>query len=171
MIPAANVAPDFSFRRKLSTEELRRLDEPVVLFEHEGFDDDGAHFFVYTVAGFLDGANVATVQGGCTVGGDLIIINADDRETADAMAAMGLHDTILLLDQEDEQIVEAAASLARLESVSPITRLEKATAAPADRSDEFEHDMQAIRKLRGDDIVLAAGAVGGEEQAGAPIHH
>lgn len=159
-IAAANVAPDFSFRRQLTTDDLRRLEEPVVLFEHEGLDDEGERFYVYTVAGWLDGANVATIQGGCTVGGDVITISGvHDREAADAMACMGLFDTINLLDQEDAQLVDAAVALERLGSVSPIERIDRATAAPADRSDRFESDMQAIRKLRGDDIILAAGAV------------
>lgn len=158
-IEAANVAPDFSFRRKLLPDELKRLQEPAVIFEHEGFDSDGVKFFAYTVAGWLDGENVATIQGGCTVGGDVILIHADDRETADQIACMGLFDTITLLGEEDNQIVEAAASLARLSSIGATDRLDLATAKPANRSDAFEQDMQNIRKLRGDDILLAAGGV------------
>jgi hypothetical protein len=158
-IAAANVAPDFSFRRKLLPDELKRLADPVVLFEHEGFDSDGVRFFAYTVAGWLDGENVATIQGGCTVGGDVIIIHADDRDTADAIACMGLQDTINMFEDEDAQLVEAAASLARLQSVGATDRVDLATAAPANRSDAFERDMQAIRKLRGDDILLSAGGV------------
>lgn len=159
-IAAANVAPDLSFRRRLTTDDLRRLEDPVVLFEHEGVDSDGETFWVYTIAGWLDGQNIATVQGGCTVGGEAIVISGvSSRDVADQVAAMGLHDTILALDAEEEHLVEAAAALARLDSVNPLVRLDKATAAPADRSDAFEQDMQAIRKLRGDDIVLAAGGM------------
>lgn len=166
-IAAANVAPDLSFRRRLTTAELKRLEDPVVLFEHFGHDTDGAPFYVYTVAGWLDGQNVATAQGGCTVGGDAIVINADDRDTADAMAAQGLGDTINFLDQEDEHIAEAAASLARLETIGALDRMKLSTAAPADKSDQFEHDAAAIRVLRGDDIVLSAGAVSDHQDTGS----
>lgn len=166
-IAAANVAPDFSWRRRLTVGELRRLDDPVVLFEHYGHDSDGEPFYVYTVAGWLDGANVATSQGGCTVGGDTIIIHADSREVADAMAAQGLGDTIRLLDQEDDNLVEAAASLARLETIGALDRMKLATAAPADKSDQFEHDAAAIRVLRGDDILLSAGGVSEDQDTGS----
>lgn len=159
-ISAANVAPDLSFRRRLVADDLRRLQDPAVIFEHEGVDDDGEPFWVYTIAGWLNGENVATIQGGCTVGGEAIVISGvPDRETADAVACMGLGDTIDALDGEDEQLVEAAAALARLSTVGAIDRMDKATAAPSDRSDAFEQDMQAIRVLRGDDILLSAGHV------------
>lgn len=91
--------PDFSSRRELSLEELARLDEPAVIFEHFHVDEDGAHAYLYTVAGYLDGRNVAvepdgSFAGGCTVAGDVIVVHAPDRSAADEMATQGLQDTI-----------------------------------------------------------------------------
>lgn len=156
MISAANVAPDFSFRRQLTTDELCRLDDPCVICEHHDRDSDGVPVFFYTVGGVLDGAPLPE---GCTVGGDVMAINAEDRQTADAMASQALADTMRWIEEEAGQMVEAAVALERLREVGPVRRLELATAAPSDRSDEFEADQTAIRKLRGDDIVLAAGGV------------
>lgn len=159
MIAAANVAPDFSFRRRLVADDLRRLQEPAVIFEHEGIDSDGARFFVYTVAGWLDGVNVATIQGGCTVGGEVILINADDRTSADDMACLGLADTIGALDREQELHDEAIDALARLTTIGVLDRMALATAKPGDKSDAFVEDADKLRLLAGDDIVLAAGRV------------
>lgn len=93
------MVPDFSDRRVLSLDELAQLDEPAVIFEHFHVDSDGQHAYVYTVAGFLDGVNVAVNQrgefvGGAVVGGDVIVIHAPDRASADDMAGQGLMDTI-----------------------------------------------------------------------------
>lgn len=158
-IAASNVTPDFSFRRRLVAEDLRRLQEPAVIFEHDGVDSDGSRFYCYTVAGWLDGVNVATIQGGCTVGGEVILIAADNRDDADAMAALGLHDTILALDNEEAMYIEAHAAQARLATVGVIDRMTLATARPADKSDAFVADSDKLRTLAGDDIVLTVGRV------------
>jgi hypothetical protein len=156
-IAAENVVPAFHLRRSISAQELRRLQEPAVIFECTRTDSDGVPFYVYTVAGWLDGENIATMQGGATIGGDTILIHADNRAMADAIAGMGLQDTIDGLNREEEAHIDALAAKARLESVNPIRRLELATAS--EKNPEFVADSEAIRKLRGDDIVLAAGGV------------
>lgn len=158
-IAAANVAPNFLLRRSLVANDLRHLQEPAVIFEHEGTDSDGAKFFVYTVAGWLDGVNVATIQGGCTVAGEVIVIAADNRADADAMAGLGLQDTIDALHGEEALYQEAHAAQARLATVSVIDRMTLASAKPADKSDAFVKDADKLRLLIGDDIVLAAGRV------------
>jgi hypothetical protein len=156
-IAADNLAPAFHLRRSIHAQDLRRLQEPAVIFEGERTDSDGARFYMYTVAGWLDGENVATMQGGATVGGDVILIAADTRDSADLMAGMGLQDTIDALNREEEATLDALAAKARLESVNPIRRMDLATAS--EKNPEFVADSLAIRKLRGDDIVLAAGGV------------
>jgi hypothetical protein len=156
-IAADSVAPAFHLRRSIHAQDLRRLQEPAVIFEGERTDSDGARFYMYTVAGWLDGENVATMQGGATVGGDVILIAADTRDSADLMAGMGLQDTIDALNREEEATLDALAAKARLESVNPIRRMDLATAS--EKNPEFVADSLAIRKLRGDDIVLAAGGV------------
>lgn len=156
-IAASNVAPAFHTRRQIAAADLKRLQEPAVIFEHEWRDADGELCFAYTVAGWLDGQNIASMQGGCTVGGDVIIIHAADRATADLMAGLGLQDTIDALNREEEAEIDALAARARLESVNPIRRLELATAT--EKNPEYVADTEAIRRLRGDDIVLAAGSV------------
>jgi hypothetical protein len=96
--------PDFSNRRNLSLEDLARLDDPAVIFEYFHVDSDGAHAYVYTVGGYLDGLPVARIVGrealGATVGGDVIIIHAADRKAADEMAAAGLETTIIAVRNE-----------------------------------------------------------------------
>jgi hypothetical protein len=158
-IAAANTVPAFHLRRSITAQDLRRLQEPAVIFEGERTDSDGATFFTYTVAGWLDGQNIATMQGGATVGGDVIVINADTRDNADLMAGMGLQDTIDALNREEEATLDALAAQARLASVSPIRRLDLATAETPNA--DFVADTAAIRRLRGDDILLSAG--GGAE--------
>jgi hypothetical protein len=158
-IAADNTAPAFHLRRSIHAQDLRRLQEPAVIFEGERTDSDGARFYMYTVAGWLDGENVATMQGGATVGGDVILIAADTRDSADLMAGMGLQDTIDALNREEEATLDALAAKARLESVNPIRRMDLATAPDSEKNPEFVADSLAIRKLRGDDIVLAAGGV------------
>jgi hypothetical protein len=156
-IAAANVAPSFHLRRSIVAEDLKRLQEPAVIHEGEFRDSDGETFHVYTVAGWLDGQNIATIQGGATVGGDAIVIPVADRDMADAIAGQGLQDTIDALHGEEAAYIDALAARARLESVNPIRRLELATAQ--DKNPGFVADSEAIRKLRGDDIVAAAGVV------------
>lgn len=158
-IAAANVAPDFLSRRSISAADLRRLQEPAVIHEGKFHDSDGAPFHVYTVAGWLDGENVFTLQGGATVGGEAIVIPVEDRETADEIAGMGLRDTIDALNAEEVVRIDALAAKARLESVNPLRRMDLATAPDSEKNPEFVADSEAIRKLRGDDILLAAGGV------------
>lgn len=133
------------------------MQEPAVIFEHEWRDSDGEQCFAYTVAGWLDGVNVATMQGGCTVGGEVIIVHARSRGEADMIASLGLQDTIDALNREEEAHLDALAAQARLASVSPVRRIELATAR--EKNDEFVADAEAIRPLRGDDIVLTVGGV------------
>lgn len=153
---SASIFPDFSFRRSITADELRHISEPVPIFEHEWRDDDGEKCFAYTVAGWLNGQNIATIQGGCTIGGEVAVVHADSREEADAIACFALADTIRALEGEEAMYQEAHAAHARLGSVSPIKRLDLATASAADTSDEFVEDVRKIRVLRGDDILLTA---------------
>lgn len=154
-ISASNVAPDFIARRQITAQDLRRLDEPAVIFEYHGIDSDEAHFYVYTIAGYLDGENIATIQGGATVGGDVIVIHADNRESADALACLGLEETINAMDAEEDKHLDALAAQARLASVSPMERLEQSM--KAEKNPDFVDDIDKVRTLVGDDIVLATG--------------
>lgn len=158
-IAAANVAPDFSWRDKIVAEDLRRLEQPCVVFEHEGVDSDGERFYCYTVGGILDGKPLGGLQGGVTVGGDVIVVSASSRGEADFMAGLGLQDTIAALNAEEAAYIEAHAAKARLDSVGPIRRIDLATATAADRNEDFVRDAQAVERLRGDDIVLTVGGV------------
>jgi hypothetical protein len=158
MIEAANVTVDLSGRRSLTLDELQRLQEPAVIFEYEGRDSDNVPHYVYTVAGWLDGRNVATMQGGCLVGGDAIVIHADTREHADFLAGDGLATTLSALDSENERYLEAEAALARLATVGAVDRVNLATKPDADKSDAFVSDVNLIRPLIGDDIILATGS-------------
>lgn len=157
MIAAANVAPSFHARRRISSEDLPRLQEPAAIFEHHGLDSDGVPFWVYTIAGWLDGRNIATREGGCTVGGDVMVVNADTRGEADAMACMALQDSIDAEVAAAGRRLAARASLARLESIGALERMRLAQAAPADKADAFVEDAAKIRELAGDDIVLTVG--------------
>jgi hypothetical protein len=150
----ADVAPSFHLRQRLVADDLMRLDEPAVIFEHHANDSDGVPFYVYTVAGVLDGQRL---QDGCTVGGEVIIIHADSRDHADAMACMGLQDTIDALHGEGEQLMDAAAALGRLGQIGPVARIEAAMKPASDMSDDFVRDTALIRPLIGDDIVLTTG--------------
>lgn len=156
---AADCIPNFLHRQQIKAEDLRRLQEPCAIFEHEWADSDGVRCYAYTVGGWLDGKPLGDIRGGATVGGEVIIVHAESRVEADALAAFGLGDTVQALDEEEAAYIEAHAALARLSSVSPAVRIDKATADAADKSDEFEKDAAAIRKLRGDDIVLTVGGV------------
>ena len=159
MIEAANCHPDYLKRQSITAEQLRHVQDACVVFEHEWRDDDGARCFAYTVGGWLDGKPLGGIQGGVTIGGEVAIVHADSREDADAMAAGGLADTLNGLDREESQYIEAHAALARMESVGAMERMRQGTAAPADASDSFTADALAIRKLRGDDIILTTGGV------------
>jgi hypothetical protein len=157
-IAAANVGPDLASRRRITSDDLRRLQDPVPIHEGKFYDDDGHPFHVYTVAGWLDGENIFTpYQGGATIGGDWIVVPVDDRSTADDIACAGLADTIDAANREEEARLDALAAQARLDAVNPVRRLELATAA--EKNPDFVADSEAIRRLRGDDILLAAGGV------------
>jgi hypothetical protein len=158
-IEAANVRPDFSSRPSIPAADLRHVEEPCVVFEAVWADDDGALCYAYTVGGWLNGGPLGGIGGGVLIGDEAIIVHAEDRDEADAIASAGLQTTIEALDAEEAAYIEANAALARLATVSPMRRMDLAAAAPADRSDEFEADATAIRKLRGDDIVMTVGGV------------
>lgn len=157
MIAAANVAPNFLLRRSIHADDLKRIQEPAVIYEYDALDADDERYFVYTVAGWLDGVNVANMLGGATVGGDVITVVADSRASADMMAGMGLEDTINALHSEETQMIDALAAQARLQTVGAIDRMDLAIAKDADKSDQFEEDSAKIRILVGDDLILAAG--------------
>ena len=155
-IQAADVAPSFLLHDDIKASDLGRISDPCVILEHESVDADGVPFYCFTVGGWMDGKPLGNARGGCTVGGDVIVISGLAREEAKFTASMGLQDTIEGLRGEAERYIEAQAALARLNSVSPAVRVDKAIADPADRSDEFERDTALIRPLRGDDIILSA---------------
>jgi len=97
--------PNLDTRRELTLDELARMDDPCVILEGEYFDSNHERFFLYTVAGILDGKEVAPNDGfsilGCTIGGDGIIISGvKTRQEADEMAVHGLDTTIELHRQE-----------------------------------------------------------------------
>ena len=157
MIKHSAVRPSFLGRPSITAEQLRHVSEPAVVCEAQWLDDDGERCWAYTVGGWLDGAPLGDMRGGVTIGGEVMIVHADTQGEADALAALGLQDTIDALHAEEGRYQEAAAALARMSEVSPTRRLELATAAPADRSDDFERDAALIRPLRGDDIALVVG--------------
>lgn len=156
-IAAANTVPTFHHRQDLVADDLRRLQEPCVIFEHRGFDSDGVEFYLYTVAGWLDGAYL---QDGCTVKGEVILVHASSRDEADLIAGFGLEDTINALNAEESMYQDANAALARLSSISAMDRIDLATRSDADKSDAFEADTAAIRPLIGDDVILTVGNPG-----------
>jgi hypothetical protein len=157
MIEAATVHPHYGARQRITADDLRRVSEPCVIFEHAWLDSDNAKCWAYTVGGWLDGKPLGGLQGGVTIGGDVLIVHADSRTEADAVAALILRDTIDSLDNEEDAFIEAHAALARLSSVGAKERMDMASATPANTSDAFVADTQAIRKLRGDDILLTTG--------------
>lgn len=91
---------NFGARRSISMDDVVRIEDPCVLFEGEKVDEEGQRVFIYTVGGWLDGRNIATQAGGCTVAGDVIIISAKDRREADVFASEGLGDTIDMIRAE-----------------------------------------------------------------------
>lgn len=159
MIEAANVFPNFLGREKLTADDLRRLDRPCAVFEHEWLDADGARCFAYSVGGILDGRVIGGLDGGATIGGEVALVHAANRAEADWLASQGLQDTIDALHGEEAAYQEAHAALARLASVGDVRRLELATAKPSDKSDEFERDTALVTPLRGDDVILTVGGV------------
>lgn len=159
MYEAANTAPTFFTRRSISADELRRLDAPALIFEGTHTDADGAVAYLYTVAGWLDGKNIATMQGGCTVGGDVILIHARNRDEADLMAGLGLQDTIDALNAEEDRYLDALAAQARLAAINPLRRTELSMVPDAQKNSDFVSDTEKLRPLVGDDIVLSAAGV------------
>lgn len=159
-IQAAHTRPSFGHRPSITADQLRHVQDPCVIHEGDFLDDDGVRVHCYTVGGFMDGRPLGGLQGGVTVGGEVILItDAPSREAADWMACSGLQDTIDGLHSEEAEYQEAHAAMARLSTVSPVVRVEKATASAADMSDAFVEDAAAIRKLRGDDIALSGGGM------------
>lgn len=156
-IAAANTVPTFHHRQQLVADDLRRLQEPCVIFEHQGQDSDGVDYWLYTVGGWLDGQPLAD---GCTVKGEVILIHASSREEADVIAAHGLEDTINALNGEESAYQQAQAALARLSTIGAVDRMDLAKRTGADKSDAFEADAAAIRPLIGDDVILTVGNPG-----------
>lgn len=159
MIAAANVAPAFHTRRSITASELKQLQEPAVIFEGTRSDSDGVLMYLYTVAGWLDGRNIATMQGGCTVGGEVIVIHAKSRDEADLIAGLGVQDTIDALNAEEDHYLDALAAKARLDSIGAIERINQASKPQSQKNEQFIEDSSKLRQLAGDDIVLAAGRV------------
>lgn len=156
MIAAANTFPAFHQRQSLVADDLLRLQEPCVLFEHAWRDSDGVKCWAYTIGGWLDGH---LLTDGCTVAGEVILVHARDRKEADYLASLGLQDTIDALHGEQEAVAAANAALVRMAAVGALDRIDIATKQGGDKSDAFEKDLEAIRPLIGDDIVLTVGGV------------
>lgn len=156
-IAAANTVPTFHHRQQLVADDLRRIQEPCVIFEHQGQDSDGVDYYLYTVGGWLDGHPLAD---GCTVKGEVILIHASSRAEADVIASLGLEDTINALNAEESLYQDAHAAMARLSSLGAVERMDLATRADCDKSDAFEADAAAIRPLIGDDVILTVGNPG-----------
>jgi hypothetical protein len=152
MLATANLVPNFAYRRSITTDELRRVDDVCVILEHHGYDSDGADYYLFSVGGWLDGQPLLE---GAMVGGDAILVHADSEAGAKQIAADGLLTTLQALDAEDGRYKQARAARDRLASVGPLERIDQATKPAADVSDAFVADTQAIRPLIGDDIVLA----------------
>jgi hypothetical protein len=89
------------------------------------------------------------------MGGEVILINADTREDADAMACMGLQDTIDALRARTTNRWTPPRRWVGLARSAHIGRMEAATKPASDMSDAFVRDQAAIRPLIGDDIVLS----------------
>lgn len=153
---AANVVPSFGHRRSITAEDLRHVEEPCVILEHHGYDSDGQDYYVFTVGGVLDGVPLLE---GVTIGGEVAIVHADSPDQAKQIASDGLLTTLQGLDTEEDRYRQARAALARLRSVGPLERLDQATKPAADKSDSFVEDVDAVRPLIGDDVVLATGGV------------
>lgn len=97
--------PNLDTRRELTLDELVRMEDPCVILEGEFFDSNNERYFLYTVAGMLDGAEVAPNDGfsilGCTIAGDAIIISGvKSKGEAHELAVHGLDTTIEAYRQE-----------------------------------------------------------------------
>lgn len=154
MIPTSSLVPNFAYRRSITAQDLRRIDDVCVILEHHGYDSDGVDYYLFTVGGVLDGR---TLTEGVLVGGETMLVHADSPEAAKQLASDGLMTTLQALDGEAAQHRRAMEAQARLASVGALERIAQATKAPADRSDTFVADAHAVRPLIGDDIVLSGG--------------
>lgn len=146
----ADHVPDLSQRRELSLEELAQIDEPAVIFEYSQLRDDAPTQWVYTVAGWLHGRNVATEMGGCTVGGDAIAVFAETRDQADELACSGLDTTISAIKDQARVEAQGAMAAARLSAVGGMERLNQAL-----RGDNhaFKQDLALLRAAGFGDAV------------------
>ena len=95
-------ALNLSMRQDLNVEELMALDDPSVLYEGSRKDPEGGpDNHIFTVIGFRNGAAIGDIRGGCTVGGEVIVINSvTDHREARLMAYDGLLETIKLAREE-----------------------------------------------------------------------
>lgn len=158
-LAAANLVPNFLLRRQIGLADLPRISEPCVVFEYEGTDSDGVPHWVYTVGGWLDGKPLGDHRGGVTIKGEVMVIHALSREHADFMASEGLQSTIDAEMSATRREMQARKALTRLAAVGPVERINQAIKPASDKSDAFVEDVDAVRPLVGDDIVLAAGRV------------
>lgn len=100
---------NFECHPDLSLTDLIRITDLDVICEAERKDADGAKFYIYTVAGRLDGQPCVAVDHinkcvhGCLVEGDAIIVHGKTRAEADWIALNGVRDTIDMLKFELEQ--------------------------------------------------------------------
>lgn len=100
---------NFECHPEVSLMDLINLSDVGVICEAERKDSDGERFFVYTVAGKLNGQTVAAVDHinkvvhGALIEGDAIIVHGRDRKEADWVALNGLVDTILMFRQQYEE--------------------------------------------------------------------
>jgi hypothetical protein len=86
--------------------DLLRLDDPSAIFTGEHVDPDGVLSYLYTVGGWIDGRSVVEPDHltrsvrGALIGGDVILVQAENRAAADALAIDGLLHTIKLIRDE-----------------------------------------------------------------------
>jgi hypothetical protein len=87
--------------------DLIRATDINVICEGEFRDSDGETFWVYTIAGELDGNRIEQLDHvrklilGATVAGDAMIIHGKDRQEADWIAINGVMDSIDTMRKAD----------------------------------------------------------------------
>ena len=117
---------DLSNHPSISWDDLARLDEPSVILEGWHRDSDGVRAYFFTVAGYLDGRQIAVPHHarravlGCKVNGDAMIVHAESAAAAKAMAADGLFDTIEFVRAEQAQRAAEEAEQRRREAADPV---------------------------------------------------
>lgn len=154
----ATIVPSFANRASIDVQDLPRVTDLCVVFEFEGTDEEGRAYFVYTVGGWLDGRPLGNHLGGVNVGQQQIFIhNATSRAHADFLAYDGLELSANAQAQADREHQRSLEAQARLASIGALERMRLAQAGPADKSDAFVNDADAIRPLVGDDILLTVG--------------